>query len=75
MDNNNELNDDSSKSVSEKVEKQELEKKFFSQKKEIKTKLEEANKALNENIKEVEADYEKTIAEEPNLLTEEEKEG
>lgn len=75
MDNNNELNDDSSKSVSEKIEKQELEKKFFSQKKEIKTKLEEANKALNENIKEVEADYEKTIAEEPNLLSEEEKEG
>lgn len=61
--------------VSEKLERQELEKKYYSQKKQIKTKLDEAQKALDENIKEVEEDYERTLIEEPNLLSEEEKEG
>ena len=68
-------NENSNENVSEKIERQELEKKFFSQKKEIKKKLDDANKALNENIVEVEADYEKTLAEEPGLLNEEEKLG
>lgn len=64
-----------SDNVSEKVERQELEKKYYSQKKEIRTKLDEAQKALDENVKEVEEDYEKTLAEQPDLLTEEDKEG
>ena len=42
---------ENNENVSEKIEKQELEKKYYSQKKEIKTKLDEANKALNENIR------------------------
>ena len=61
--------------ISEKVEKQELEKKYYSQKKQIKTKLEDANKALNENIKEVEEDFEKILIEEPTLLSEDDKVG
>ena len=72
MENNNEKN---SENISEKLEKQELEKKYYSQKKEIKTKLNDAKKALDENIKEVEEDFEKVLKEEPTLLSDEDKEG
>ena len=58
---------------SEKIEKEELEKKFYSQKKEIRTKITTAKKALVETVKEAEEDYEKVVAEEPDLLTEEDK--
>lgn len=68
-------NENTNDNVSEKVERQELEKKYFSQKQDLRKKISEAQKALDENVKEVEEDYEKVLKEEPNLLTEEEKEG
>jgi len=58
---------------SEKVEKEELEKKYYSQKKEIKTKIDTAKKALVENVKEAEEDYKKVVEEEPDLLSDEDK--
>jgi hypothetical protein len=58
---------------SKKIEKEELEKKYYSQKKEIKTKINTAKKALVENVKEAEEDYKKVVEEEPDLLSEEDK--
>ncbi len=72
---NENTNVNPNESVSEKVERQELEKKHFSQKKEIRKKIDVATKALTENVKEVEEDFEKVLAEEPGLLSEDEKEG
>jgi len=60
-------------SNSEKIEKEELEKKYYSQKKEIRTKKDTAKKALVENVKEAEEDYDKVVSEEPDLLSEEDK--
>lgn len=59
----------------EKVERQELEKKYYSQKKEIRKKLDDAQKNLDESLKEAEEDYKKVLAEEPGLLSEEDKKG
>jgi hypothetical protein len=68
-------NPDSQKeSISKELEKKELENKYYSQKKEIRAKLDEAEKALAENVEEVEKDYEQVMSEDPNLLTDEEKE-
>jgi hypothetical protein len=60
---------------SERVERQELQKKYDSQKKEIKTKLNDAKKDLEQNVKEAEEDFEKVCSEEPDLLSEEDKKG
>lgn len=62
-------------SVSERLEKAELEKKYFNQKTEIRKKISEAEKALNNSISEAKEDYEKVLKEEPNLLSEEDKAG
>ena len=61
--------------VSEKIEKKELVKKYYSHKKELRTKLAEINKSLVENFKEVEEDYEHVLKTEPELLSEKEKDG
>ena len=73
--NNEQSGENSNEKVSEKVERQELEKKYYSQKKEIKKKLNDAHKALDENVKEVEEDYKKVLEEEPGLLSEDDKKG
>lgn len=62
-------------SAGEKIERQELDKKYYSQKQQIRKKLSEAQTALGETVKAVEEDYEQVLQNEPDLLTEEEKEG
>jgi hypothetical protein len=59
----------------EQLEKAELEKKYYSQKKEIRKKLEEATDALNNQVKEAEEDFAARIAADPKIATEEEQEG
>lgn len=59
--------------IQREVERKELSKKYDSQKKEIKGKIFEAKKALEQKSKEVEEDFEKTLLLEPELMTEEDK--
>lgn len=73
--NTGENSEDSNENISKKVERQELEKKYYSQKKEIRKKINDTEKALMENVKLVEEDYEKVLKEEPNLLSEDDKKG
>jgi len=56
------------------IERKELAKKYDAQKKEIKGKIFDAKKKLEERTKEVEEDFEKVLLLEPELLTEEDKE-
>ena len=60
-------------SIQREVERKELQKKFDSQKKEIKGKIFEAKKALDKESKEMEEDFEKTLLLEPELMTEADK--
>ncbi len=52
----------------EKIEREELEKKYYSQKKEIRKKRTEATEALDGKIKEAEDDLEKVLLEEPATI-------
>lgn len=56
---------------SERIEKEELEKKYYSQKKDILKKLEDAKKTLDETVKEAEEDFAKVLAEEKESLSDE----
>lgn len=74
--NNEELHDgNSSENASEKLEKKELENKYYAQKKEIRKKLSEAEKALKDEVEDTRADYKKVLEEEPDLMNKEEKDG
>lgn len=63
------------KKIQEALEKAELEKKYHSQKKEIKTKLAEAHDALDRQMKEAELDFTQKLENDPNFLTPEDQKG